>query len=548
MKNRKYYINKIVRVSLAVIFITGTLHNGLGTVSSVTLLPTEVKAATEINITPSPEITITPMLDPTVTPTPDLTITPTPTITPDLTITPTPDITITPTPEITITPVPTITPTPVPAKFIPDTLQRMANYDYIGNSVTGISKEKSSVQTLQSYVKAYGKLYGTGMPYGEYIKAMSNQWKDATEYDRNPSKVKVDLTKSMDYASYVDTLKKLSRYDGVYLYKIGRSTQGRDLYAIEIDMKSNIKKDVYMLTGQVHAREFAGGTFIVKQFAELIMKAQTDKKTMDFLKKHKFVAVPIINVDGREALIKGTTKWNGVSGGLLKAYMNGTDGNRNFPGLQWGQVANGNRRRSTIESKPTYANYPGSYAGSNNETKAMMKWLYHYIVVEKAVNYLDLHQQGSIVYAGKSWQTTSQAQKSFNLRSNFLNLINSGVIRRKYTKIYETSTYGMQGEGTSLTDYAVTLAVGAKFSPAYGFSAFPYKSKEYILMQIKDLDRKIIPVTPANNNFSALTVEIGYGVEYLGNSYSTRLRLAKEYQTYHYGKLLESLPKISGKY
>lgn len=422
------------------------------------------------------------------------------------------------------------------------TLERMSEYDYVTNSISGITTKKLSLSTLQKNVKSYGKLYGKGMPFDEYVEAMTYQWEDFTEYDKKPVKIDVDITKTMNYASYVSTLKKLSRYPGIYLYKIGKSTEGRNLYAIEVDVESDREKKVIMLTGQVHAREFAGGTFIVKQLVDLVQKAQTDKKIMELLKTTKYVAVPIINVDGREALITEESKWKTKSGELLKAYTNKTDGNRNFPGLHWGQVSKGYTLSSIIAKSPAYAHYPGPYAGSNRETKALMKWLYHYTVVEQAVYYLDYHQQGSIVYAGKVWQTKQQEKKSTDVRTYLLSLLNKGITRRKYTIVKESSSYGLRGEGSSLTDYAVSLAVGSKFSPAYGFHVFTYKNKEYLLMEIKDLDKKTIKVKDANANFAYNTLEIGYGKKYLGNSAATRRLLASEYKTYNFDTLLERLP------
>jgi hypothetical protein len=501
-------------------------------------------------VTPTPEVQPTAVptgaldtltLEP-ATPTPIPDITAEPTVVPTLPLTD-PAATLTPAPELT--PIPTITPTPV--IYRSKTLERMAAYDYIGQSVTGITTAKETLATLQKKIKAYGKLYGTGMPYEEYKAAMSYQWQDATEYDIKPVKLSVDIKKSMNYNTYVSTLKKLSRYPGVYLYKIGTSTEGRDLYAVEIDVESSEQKNVIMMTGQIHAREFGGGTFIVKELVDLVQKAQSDPKTMELLKKNKYVAVPVINVDGREAIIASPRVWTTKSGQLWKAYTNGTDGGRNFPGLQWGQVAKGSTYKPMIARSPGYANYPGSYAGSSNETKAMMKWLYQYTVVEKASLYIDMHNQGAIVYAGKTWQTTKQAQKSLNLRTSVMNVLNNGITKRKYTRVYESGLYGLRGEGSSLTDYAATLSVGAKFSPAYGFSAFTDGKQEYILMQVKDLDKCNIKVQEADPNFAEITVEIGYGEKYLGNSSETRRLLANEYNYYNYGKLLENLPLLMKK-
>ena len=495
-----------------------------------------------------PEATV--MADTDYTPIPDevwnipsdifIPITPTPPISVTPTVTPEP--TIIPEPIVTVTPSPTTEPTKIPYRS--KTLESMSTYDYIGSSVTGLSTQKELVAELQKKLKTFGTLYGEGMPYEEYIAAMAYMWEDETAYDRKPTKISVDITKTINYDTYVSTLRKLSRYEGVYLYKIGTSTEGRDLYAIEIDMESNYDKNVIMQTGQIHAREFGGGTFIVKELVDLVQKAQTDKKAMDLLKKNKYVAVPIINVDGREALINSPSRWTTRSNGLWKAYTNGTDGGRNFPGLQWGQVAKGSRYKSTIATKPGYANYPGSYAGSNNETKAMMKWLYQYAVVEQAKLYVDMHNQGSIIYAGKTWQTKKQEQYSRELRTGVMGILNNTSNRRKYIRVYETTLYGMQGEGSSLTDYAISLAIGAKFSPAYGFSVFTDGEKESILMQVKDLDMTKMNMVEENPKFAAITLEIGYGKSYLGNSYNTRKLLAKEYKNYNYGKLLENLPKL----
>ncbi|MDF2590497.1 MAG: putative exported carboxypeptidase [Anaerocolumna sp.] len=553
-KNKKFkrFIVQMIMVSL---LVQNTVFCNKAKAMNVNQTDINIEDAGEvISNTPSvtPDSTSYPTNEPTLTVTPSIGPTDIPTVTetPTITLTPTPTPTITPTitPSVTPTPTnkPTATPTPTktPDKFIPNTLKLMAKYDYVGNSVTNISIKKLSLRTLQNQIKNFGKLYGYGMPIKEYTEAMSNKWIDVTEYNKKPVKITIDISKTMDYKTYVDTLKKLSRYDGVYLYKIGKSTQGRDLYAVEIDVNSSVKKDIFMLTGQIHAREFAGGTFVVKEFVDLIQKAQTDKKTMDLLKKNKFVAVPIINVDGREALIKEPKKWTKGSE-LWKAYTNGTDGNRNFPGLQWGQVMKGYSRKSYIADKPGYSFYAGDYAGSNKETKAMMKWLYHYIVVEQATYFLDLHQQGSIIYAGKGWQTKQQESRSLNLRTKVMSILNSGYTYRKYSRVFEGTSYGLQGEGSSLTDYAISLAIGAKFSPASGFMVFTDKGKEYMLLEVKDLDTAKIKVKEANKKFAAITLEIGYGTSYLGNSTYTRNLLANEYRNYKFGELLKSLPIYS---
>lgn len=454
------------------------------------------------------------------------------------------------TPEPTTGAEPTITPDPsegaeptdTPA-FIPKTLQRMAEYDYVGNSVTNVSANKLSTKELQKLVKKFGTLVRDGMPYQEYVEAMSYQWKDCTDYKSKTTKITVDITKTMDYKIYVDTLKKLSRYDGVYLYNIGKSTEGRDLYAIEIDVTSNKKKNVLMFTGSIHAREFAGGTYLVKSLVDLVQKAQTDKNTMKLLQNNKYVAVPIVNVDVREAIIENQSDWTTNGGEIWKAYINGADGNRNFPGLSWGELSKGTKLSKKFPKTPAFAYYPGDYAGSNDETKALMKFLYHYIVVEQAKCLLDMHQQGSIIYSGKKWAPKEQNQKGTELRKKILDLLNQGVRGRKYKVINDTSN-GLDGNGSTITDYSSALAYGAKFSPAFGILTFTDGKKETTLMEINNMKNLKFKVPMANPDFVTLTIEIGYGLKYLGNSTSTRRLIAAEYKKYHFDQLLTTLPHL----
>lgn len=421
------------------------------------------------------------------------------------------------------------------------TLEEMKKHDYFEESITGISTEKIDDKILKENLKQFGELISKGMPTIEYKNAMNYQWQDMTEYNKEPILISIDISKVMNYNAYVQTLKELSRYDGVYLYKIGKSTNGKDLYSIEIDIPSDKNKEVFMFSGQHHSREFAGGDYILKQFADLIQKAQIDKNTMDMLKQYKYVAVPIVSIDAREELIYNPHKWTTSEGQLWKAYIDGTDGNRNYPGLQWGQICNGNKLKFNIKFGPDYGFYAGPYGGSASETKAMMKWFYHYIVVEKAVYYLDYHQQNRVIFAGCNWQTKEQYNESMKFVENL-----QTVIRTKngdtYTYEPEELSYGLQGEGSTAADYAVSLAVGSKFSPAYGFQVIPHWGKEYTLMQIVDLDRKWVTPKETNSKFAAVTLEIGKGTNYLGYSDNTRYLIANEYFDYNFDKLLEKLP------
>lgn len=434
-------------------------------------------------------------------------------------------------------PIVTVEPTvkPVVTEIpVPETLRIMHKHNYVKESITGVSTKYLSLQKLRQKVKKYGYLYYEGMPFSQYKKAMDYNWKDCTDYKKKPTKININISNTMDYKKYVGILKKLSRYDGVYLYKIGESTYGRTLYAIDIDVKSTKHKDVIMLTGNVHARELAGGTFLVKELVDLVQKAQKDKKTMNMLSQTEFVAVPVVNVDGREYIIKHSKS-------MWKAYLNGTDGNRNFPGFIWGELLKGCKHNSTIKYKPGSGYYVGKYAGSNSETQALMKWIYHYTVIEKAKCLIDMHQQGRIVHAGKEWSSSRQQKNSQKLRTKIMALLNNKN-NIKYQRASDEKNYGLTGDGSTITDYACTVAFGGKFSPAYGFCTLVNNRKEYPLLMLKNLSNVKFKIKSANTNFKAVTIEIGYGKQYYGNSKRARKLASKEYKKYHFDKLLESLP------
>lgn len=425
---------------------------------------------------------------------------------------------------------------------LPKTLELMKTIDYVASSVTGLSDKQLDLNILNKEMAQYGKIKYDGMPYEEYKNAMNYSWEDLTEYDETIEKITIDITKTIDYSQYVEYLKLLSRYEGVYLYQIGKSTNGRNIYSVEIDIESDYEKKVILLNGQTHAREFAGGTYILKELVDLIQEAQTNKDTMNILKKTKYVAIPVLNVDGREMLIKEPQKW--TSGGQIwKAYATGTDGNRNFPGLVWGQIAKGYSLDTTISSKPSGFNYQGKYGGSEPETKAAMKWLYHYIVIEKASALIDYHQQGSVIYSGKGFSLINQTRSSNQLRESIRTHLNNGN-SRKYITAEDSYGYGLNGRGSTLTDHAVALALGAKFSPKYGFLVMTDGKTEYPLITFKDVDNIKFKYTPVNANFATATLEIGVGQSYLGNSENTRKLLKQEYQRYHYDTFLKKLSNI----
>lgn len=420
-----------------------------------------------------------------------------------------------------------------------DTLKYVNEFDYYSDSVTGLTKESYTRKEIEDRLKDYGTFDGPmGMPVKEYKEAMNAKWVDVTKYEnqrKDPRTVELDLDKKYTYDDLVSFMEALSDREGVYMFDIGSTTLGRRMYALEIDIPSDYEKKVVVLTGNIHARETAGSVFIIKEIAELLQSDTDEAKKL--LQKIKFAIVPCVNPDGREGVAFNTSKYKYSNGQLWKATSNGTDLNRNFPGLSWSQVKEGYEKSDFISDSSKKIYYPGDYAGSCNETKAMMKFLYHYIKIEKAQVLIDYHQQGRIGYAGKPFQKSSQQKRCKELAKYLFGRMNPSL--KKYIWWGEKEEYGLNGTGSTLTDFAVSIATGAKFSPGYGFFVYTDGKKEYPLIMIPRLDDTSLSVVhETNSKFATTTIEIGYGKEYLGYGSTSRELLKKEYDRYKFGRLL----------
>lgn len=427
--------------------------------------------------------------------------------------------------------------------LIPATLEEVNSFDFLTDSCTGLSTRELSTAEITKKLASYGTFTGGGMPYSEYSEAMEQEWTDCTVYGKTPSAVKVDINTAYKYSDLVNIMESLSQYEGVYLYDIGDTYEGRDMYALEVDIPSDCSKNTIVLTGSIHAREIAGSVYILKEIADLLSADTKEAKAV--LEQTRFLICACCNPDGREGVAFNTSKYTYNDGQLWKAAANGTDLNRNFPGVSCGQILKGNRKSSYISSSSAKIYYPGDYLGCNPETKALMKFIYYGVAVEQASLLIDYHQQGRISYAGKPWQTTAQELRCKTLAKDVFTVINQGN-KSTYTYVPEESSYGLDGVGSTLTDYACSIATGAKYSPAYGFCVYTNGSAEYPLIMLKDLDSTKINIEEVNPSFATMTFEIGSGRSYLGYSADTRKKLAEEYEKYNFDKVLYKLAELAG--
>ena len=429
-------------------------------------------------------------------------------------------------------------------EYATKTLQMINTFDYYTHSVSPLSEKQMTKKQISKAIEKYGTFTGgSGMPDDLYREAMEQKWEDMTDYKNKYETILFNIGNSYTYNNLVSIMKKLSRIDGVYLYKIGKTTQGRAMYALEVDIPSDIEKETIILTGTIHARETAGCTYIIKELVDLLQNKST--KAKNTLASTRFVAVPCVNPDGRDGVCFNPEFFSYPNEELWKATYDGTDLNRNFPGLSWGQIADGYEKSKYISSSPRKLYYPGPYAGSAPETRAMMKFLYHYIVLEKASMYIDYHQQGHIMYVEKPWLSSAEQTLCSDAAKYFKEVLNKGQkksSKNKYTTIKEDKEYGLNGVGSTMTDYACSIANGSKFSRAYGFNVYCTKTAEYPLIMIPRLDdnRKVLLEAP-NSSLVTFTFEIGWGSDSLGYSSKTRSILAQEYITYHFSEVLYEL-------
>ncbi len=406
--------------------------------------------------------------------------------------------------------------------------------------ITGEIKYNTNEITENNYKSTtnfskYGNFIIDKMTNEDYNEYKNLQWTQVN-IQGNPEDLEIDLTKTYTNQELEAFIFNLAKYDNVYLNIIGKSEQGRNIYSLSIDFKSdnidNINKNVILSTGQIHAREFAGSVFILKQYNDLIKQAQKDpivRKKLEYVTYH---SIPICNPDGREIIINGGNS-------ALKANANNVDLNRNFNSINAGQKANNIPLSSSIKSKPGLSHFPGYTLASESETRVIMKWLDTYIKSNKGKIYLyDYHQQGHIIYSDKPWRPISKENDIKTFQNEILKLLNKNVTSDYYQYVNEGKTYGLAGDGGTLTDYATSIADGFKINERYGRMMLNINGTDMPLIQFKDLDNYMEYYKPVNSNFISLTLEIGKGEKALGYETTARNIMQDEYYKYNYDDLL----------
>jgi len=188
-----------------------------------------------------------------------------------------------------------------------------------------------------------------GSTYAYWVSAF-----DAAPVGPIPVKVR-DREVWWSYARITQEAQGLQRDypDRVRLEHIGRSVRGRDILGLRIGPT----RPALGLVGAVHAGE--SGAELMLPAIRRILSAR-----MDLIEAAGIVAIPVLNVDERERLVRGCP-W------YLRTNANGVDLNRNFP-AEWESVS---YAYGLDSSDPDSLTYRGPHAASEPETRALMEFL-----------------------------------------------------------------------------------------------------------------------------------------------------------------------------
>jgi hypothetical protein len=273
-----------------------------------------------------------------------------------------------------------------------------------------------------------------------------------------------------------------------------------------------------MLTGGVHAREFAGADYTVKFLNDTLAKAQTDAYTRALLQSVTIVAVPLVNPDGRELIIEGDDP-------SRKSNANGVDLNRSMPSVNAGQLSLGVKLTDKFSDAPGMDFFAGYRLGSESETRAMIRWMNVY--VPQAAAYIDLHQQGGVTFYNKSFVSDARDEACFLFAGQINELLNDG-----YEPWKERHGHLLDGDGGTMTDYARSLAEGFTYSYRLGRMALLMEGDDVPLLSFGDIDSCMEYYRPLNPDFLCISIEIGRKPSSLGPDEGARARRAREYDRY----------------
>lgn len=250
----------------------------------------------------------------------------------------------------------------------------------------------------------------------------------------------IDLNETFyNYDRFVSDAKKLAeQYEAILQYvTIGTSHDNRDI----ILLKLGIGQRFLICCAGVHARETINPVVmlkIIEYYADLYVNCRKQKLSLikklnssmahrekeyeqvlhgacvyELLQTYTILFVPLLNPDGYMISLKGFTSINNSE---LRQQCLSTQ----IPATEWKYNARGRDINRNFPCRLWKAKDKSDYAGSENETKALINLFHQY----KASGFLDFHSRGKSIYYYRSSMTENYNQKQFEIARRLQEITN----------------------------------------------------------------------------------------------------------------------------
>ena len=200
-----------------------------------------------------------------------------------------------------------------------------------------------------------------------------------------------DKNKVYDYNDMTADLRRLvHKYPGkAGLSSLGKSYDGRDIWCLRIGSAYAGKRLV--IDAAIHGREWKNTQILMRQ-AEEVLREYNEHKD-----RFRNVCLYLIPMDNPDGVTISQYGYQGIRNKKLQKKVKKIGHFRRWKNNARGVNLNNNFPAGFSvkkKKKPDYATYPGKKAGSEKETKALMK----FIQKIKPNTVLNLHSTGSILY------------------------------------------------------------------------------------------------------------------------------------------------------
>lgn len=275
-----------------------------------------------------------------------------------------------------------------------------------GKKKLRFSIKNKKIATVNKKGKVTAKKKGTTILTVKVKDSKKNQIRIRITVKEEPWLVN-DKDKVYDYYDMTADLRGLVRkYSGkANLSSLGKSYDGRQIWCLRIGSGSARRKLV--IDAAIHGREWKNTQVLMRQAEEILREYNEHKE------RFRHVCVYLIPMDNPDGVTISQYGVRGIRNKKLKKKIKKIGHFRTWKNNARGVNLNNNFPAGFSEKKkkkPDAASYPGKKAGSEKETKALMK----FIEKIKPDTVINLHSTGSILY----WDfnvSGERHQKQYNL-------------------------------------------------------------------------------------------------------------------------------------